>query len=505
MLVDQNSDPLLGQLFAEHYEILSILGTGGMSVVYKARHKLLDRIVAIKLLHGQADDLAIARFKIEAKAASSLNHPNIITIYDFGISNTQAFLVMDCLNGTDLSEVLAKDKRIQVDRAIRIFRQTCEGLEHAHKKGIVHRDLKPSNLCLIRGEDGGELVKIVDFGIAKLLTQDGKQTTQLTQTGDVFGSPLYMSPEQCLGKPLDIRTDIYSLGCVMYESLTGLPPHNGDTAFNTMTMHVNEVPSEFSKVAPEAHINKSVEAIVFRCLEKKPESRYQAVSEILADLPVIKPNSKLLKVKTVTHPTKERRQMRFFRRGFWALLVIFCLLLAYLSLDHGPNNDRGTVLSKTIWNAQTTIAQSLINCHLYQPAEAVLSVAENTVRQVFGNHWRLLITLNLERDLFKKARMFEQLNRNKDIANLNKQIVVDSYNSTMQDIEELSKPSTQVAGDVNKVMAGITYGTIAHLDRELSGYSLDTHEERLLTRAKSVYMNLLGPEDPLVADIDFFC
>jgi len=274
-LQPQNKDPLLGKVFAEQYEIISVLGTGGMSVVYKARHNLMDRIVAIKLLHGQADHLAVERFKQEAKAASSLNHPNIISVYDFGMIGTQAYLVMDCIEGTNLNDVLEQEKHITPDRAVPIFRQTCEGLEHAHKKGIIHRDLKPSNLCLVIGEDKVEHVKIVDFGIAKLLPQQGKQQIQLTQTGEIFGSPMYMSPEQCLAQPLDVRSDIYSLGCLMYESLTGVPPLLGETAYDTMTMHVNTAPAEFAKVAPHLRIDKSIEALVFRCLEKKPEERYQ--------------------------------------------------------------------------------------------------------------------------------------------------------------------------------------------------------------------------------------
>jgi serine/threonine protein kinase len=182
--------------------------------------------------------------------------------------------VMDCLEGQNLNEILLKDVRIPIERAINIFRQTCLGLEHAHKNGVVHRDLKPSNLCLIQGEGGHEIVKIVDFGIAKLLRDSGKEQTRLTQTGEVFGSPLYMSPEQCRAKPIDSRSDIYSLGCLMYECLTGKVPLEGETAYETMTMHVGKAPPPFSKIAPDLRLNASIEALVFRCLEKRPEDRY---------------------------------------------------------------------------------------------------------------------------------------------------------------------------------------------------------------------------------------
>jgi serine/threonine-protein kinase len=502
-LTDQSKDPLIGTTFAEQYEIISVLGSGGMSVVYKARHKLMDRIVAIKLLHGQNDPLAVERFKQEAKAASSLSHPNIISVFDFGIAGNQAYLVMDCLEGDNLSDVLIRDRRIAVDRAIRIFRQACLGLEHAHKKGIVHRDLKPSNLCLVRGEDGGEVVKIVDFGIAKLLADTGKAKLTLTQTGEIFGSPMYMSPEQCMAQPLDFRSDIYSIGCVMYECLTGVVPIMGETAYETMNMHVNVAPHPFAKVAPDLKIDKNIEAIVFRCLEKKPEERYQNVSEIMADLPVIKPESGSLKVKVVQHPTKTRREIRFLRYGFYTLAIFVLALFTYMSMDHGPETDRGTVLEKTIWNAQTTIAQSLINCRYYQQARYVLNCTEDTARNKFNNPGRLMTALNLQKSLFRQARMFEELEGvNKKIAQLNAKILLDSYKNTLQEVNDLSGANSPISQSVNKIMAPITYQNVERVARSLGGAGMDKHEESLLTRTREVYIKLLGSKDSQIGDID---
>lgn len=507
----EHKDPLVGEVFAEHYEIISLLGKGGMSVVYKARHRLMDRIVAIKLLHGNVDDLAMARFKLEAKAASSLNHPNIITVYDFGVVNREAYLVMDCLDGTSLSDVLLQEKRIPVDRAVNIFRQTCAGLAHAHKKGIIHRDLKPANLCLIKGEDGNDHVKIVDFGIAKLIGTQAEQPTQLTLTGDVFGSPLYMSPEQCLGQPLDVRTDIYSLGCVMYECLTGIPPHLGESSFATMTRHVTVTPTAFDKIVPELHINKSIEAIVFRCLEKKREDRYQSATDILTDLPSIMDSSGSLSVKLVAHPSKQRQEIRLLRYGFWTLLVLLAALFAYMSLDYGPEHDHGTVLEKTIWNSQTTIAQSLINAQLYEPAKVILHSAEETARVRFSNRGRLLTALLLQQDLYRKARMYEELvTTNNKIAILNRQMLLDFYRAAMHEVDELAKTpvarsasNSQVTEDLNRIMAGITLVSIKRIARELMGNTLDKNAELLLTRAKTVYSNLQGSDSLSVGDIDF--
>jgi eukaryotic-like serine/threonine-protein kinase len=218
------TDPLIGSVFAERYLIDSVLGLGGMSIVYKAQHSLMNRTVAIKMLHRslKEDTLALERFRLEAQAASSLNHQNVITVYDFGISPTgEPFFVMDCIEGESLENLIDRKGRVPFMRAIAIFKQVCDGLEAAHKKGIIHRDLKPANVILMKREDGTEMVKLVDFGIAKLLPQGGKQQQQLTKTGEVFGSPIYMSPEQCLGRELDTRADIYALGCLMYEAVAG--------------------------------------------------------------------------------------------------------------------------------------------------------------------------------------------------------------------------------------------------------------------------------------------
>jgi len=494
---------MLGQVFGEHYEILSVLGRGGMSVVYKAKHKLMDRIVAIKVLRGDSDKFAIERFKHEAQAASALSHPNIISIYEFGILEGQAFLVMDCLEGQNLSEILQKDVRIPVERAINIFRQVCSGLEHAHKKGVVHRDLKPSNLCLVLGDGGTEIVKIVDFGIAKLLPEGGKEQTRLTQTGEVFGSPLYMSPEQCLARPLDSRSDIYSLGCLMYESLIGSVPLEGETAYETMNMHVSKTPDPFIKRAPDLRINSSIEALVFRCMEKKPDDRYQSVSEIIADLPTIKAESGSMKVKSVAHPSRQRREITILRYGFWTVFIILVIVFGYMSLDNGSDFDRGTVLEKTIWNAQTTIAQTFADHRWYDVAVKILADAEATASRKFSNKARLLTALNMQKRLFEKARMFEDLETvNKKMTVVNKQILLKNYEINMGELDGLSKPSSSAQISLNKITAPIKVEAISRLSANLIGYNLTKHSEKLLLRAKEIYTQLLGPADVSVADID---
>lgn len=497
------ADAMIGQVFADQYEILSVLGTGGMSVVYKARHRLMDRVVAIKLLHDDSDKVAIERFKHEAKASSSLKHQNIISIYDFGIVGTQAYLVMDCLDGKNLSEVLEEIGHMALDRAAHMFRQTCMGLEHAHKNGILHRDLKPSNLVLIKGDDGSELVKIVDFGIAKLLPNATQEQTRLTQTGDIFGSPLYMSPEQCQAKPLDNRSDIYSLGCLMYETLAGVPPLRGDTAYDTMTMHVNQAPLAFNQVVPELNINKSMEALIFRCLEKLPENRYQSISDLLQDLPTIQPQSGSVKVKPVQHPTKQRLEIKYLRYSFWTLFVMVAAVIAYTSCDNGPEPDHGTVLLKTIWNCQTTIAQTLTDNHMYEQARWVLDSAEETARKQFSNRGRLMTALRMQRTLFSKAKMYDELQVvNEKIAKLNSQVLLEAYDALLKELDDLAMPGSESQTGMKRILAPITFTTIDHVNRGLAGAAMDKHTEVLLTRARGVYKNLLGSNNPEVASID---
>ncbi len=502
-LEHEKVDPMIGQVFADQYEILSVLGAGGMSVVYRARHRLMDRVVAIKLLHDDSDKLAIERFKHEAKSSSALKHQNIISIYDFGIVGDQAYLVMDCLEGQNLNEILEDIHHLTVDRAVNIFRQTCMGLEHAHKNGILHRDMKPSNLVLVKGEDGSELVKIVDFGIAKLLPNAGQQQTRLTQTGDIFGSPLYMSPEQCQAKPLDNRSDIYSFGCVMYETLTGVPPLRGDTAYDTMTMHVSQTPPAFNKVAPELNINKNLEALIFRCLEKKPEDRYQSVAELLQEMPTIQPVSGSVKVKPVQHPTRQKQEVKFLRQAFWSLFVVVAAFIAYMSVDNGPDPDHGTVLAKTIWNSQTTIAQTLIDNHLFDPARSVLLNVEDTARKKFSNRGRLMTALRMQRDLYTEAKMFDELEAtNEKIARLNSQILLDSYDALIKELDQMAKPASPSQTSVKRILAPITFTTIDHVSRGLAGAALDKHAEALLVKAREIYKNLLGTNDAQVAGLN---
>ena len=283
--IERESPISIGEVFEARFEILSELGIGGNGIVYKARHVELHTFVAIKTLRSASvqDATSYLRFQQEARATAALKHPNIIEIIDFGrTKESLAYLVMEYLEGHSLENLMSADKRIGLDSFLRIFTQVCAGLQHAHKKGIVHRDIKPSNLMLIDTEDATNVVKIVDFGLAKMTSAQQEQS--LTQSGVVIGTPLFMSPEQCRGYVLDNRSDIYSLGCVMYATLTGKVPFRGQSAMDTLFRHMGELPKPISQIAPELFIPGTLENVVMKALSKNPGDRQQSMSELSQEL-----------------------------------------------------------------------------------------------------------------------------------------------------------------------------------------------------------------------------
>ena len=303
-------DPNLGSVLQDKYRVISEIGRGGMSVVYKARHEMMDKEVAIKMLQQglMNDQNSIKRFQQEAQAASCLAHQNVITIFDFGVSPTgQPYLVMDFLEGHSLADVIKAENHIGQRRAAAMFIQACDALEHAHQKGVLHRDLKSSNIMLVDYDGNPDFVKVVDFGIAKLMPNSGKQQQNLTATGEIFGSPIYMSPEQCLGLTLDARSDIYSMGTMLYEALTGQPPLLGANIIDTMQMHVESVPPKPSKIRSDLKISGPLEMICVRALEKKPENRFKSMGEFRDALLAIVP---LMPVEPGYTPGKGRTGTR---------------------------------------------------------------------------------------------------------------------------------------------------------------------------------------------------
>lgn len=280
------SDPELirGKVLGDKYEILSHLGSGAMGAVYKARHQILNKDVAVKVLQSEAlnDRVKKERFLREAKAQGGLTHRNIAAVHDFGLTEKdQPFFVMDFLEGQTLEELLEKEKSLDCRQFIAIFEQVARGLQHAHSKGIIHRDLKPSNIMLIDSEEGEMQALLVDFGIA---VHSKEELTKLTKAGYIVGTPHYMSPEQIEGKTLDARSDIYSLGCVMFETLTGNVPFLGMNAPATMALHLAQPPEHITSFSTKTPLPEGLADLVMKCIEKRPENRFGTAKEIAAHL-----------------------------------------------------------------------------------------------------------------------------------------------------------------------------------------------------------------------------
>ena len=276
-------DPRVGTVVGERYRILGRIGEGGMGAVFRAEHILMKKVVALKLLHaemGQVEEAA-RRFEREAQSASRLNHPNIISVTDFGRNHTgELFLVMEFVAGESLTDLLAREGRLPAARACRLAGQILSALEHAHAQKVIHRDLKPANIMLVQSPDArlGETAKILDFGIAKI-TESSEGEPTLTKGVMIFGTPSYMSPEQATGQEVDSRSDLYSCGIILYEMLTGKKPFEAEDLVKLMAMQVTAPPPAFATVAPGAEISAYLQAVVMRVLEKERERRYRTAAE----------------------------------------------------------------------------------------------------------------------------------------------------------------------------------------------------------------------------------
>jgi serine/threonine protein kinase len=335
------AEKLIGRVIARKYEIIDLLGAGGMGFVYRAKHLELDKLMAIKilLLDKPLSDVAYARFKQEAQATGGLDHPNIVRVSDYGqIGEGCPYIVMELLQGQCLDDLITANGRLSVQDALPIFVQLADALAHAHSHGVIHRDLKPSNIMLIIDDKGERQAKIIDFGIAKLSGARAK-AIPLTKPGEIFGSPLYMSPEQCKGNNLDQRSDIYSLGCAMYEMLVGKPPFVGDTVLATIYMHVNEPPAPINEIAANAVIPEELEKIIRQALHKEPDLRFQSAQELLEALQTFgRKYAKNLALKdglpTLTFSIPGRQLATLF------IFLVFLLTFAILVFPFSDKNEK---------------------------------------------------------------------------------------------------------------------------------------------------------------------
>lgn len=341
-------DPMLGLTIADRYTIVGRLGAGGMGTVYRAEQAPMNREVALKVLRKDLgrDPETVARFHREAHTLSQLKHPNTVTIFDFGqTEDGLLYLAMELLEGEMLSSRLKRVGPMDVPQAIRIACGVLRSLAEAHSRGIIHRDLKPDNIFLARVHgrpDEDEIVKVVDFGIAKIRDGERRLEPLQTQEGTVFGTPRYMSPEQAQGKSLDGRSDLYAVGVLLFHMLTGRPPFTDDDAVVVMAHHIKTVPPPVRQVAPGRPIPESLERLVQRALEKDPVHRPQSAEEFLVALERTMDEARALSAAALASPPQERPTVRpgkspTIRRVVWlgaAALALFSLALGLAAL--GP-------------------------------------------------------------------------------------------------------------------------------------------------------------------------
>ena len=286
--VQDEEDPLLGSVLADRVRVERAIARGGMGKVYYGEQVSMRRPCAIKVLDprvgGGADAAEFARrFLLEASTAAKLTHPNVVTIFDYGETAAGAcFIAMEYLEGRSLSEELKKHGRVSPERAIHIAKQVCRALREAHALGVVHRDMKPGNVFLLKQDDDDDFAKVLDFGLVKETSANDSQDH--TQVGQIMGSPRYMAPEQVQGKAVDARTDIYSLGAMLYAMLAGKPPFDKATELATMMAQVSDPPLPFASVAPDLVLPPGLEALVMKCLAKNPDDRFSSMEELITAL-----------------------------------------------------------------------------------------------------------------------------------------------------------------------------------------------------------------------------
>ncbi len=509
---------LIGVVIANRYRITNLIGVGGMSVVYRATHLMLEKNVAVKMLkhHYASDQARLKRFEQEARAVSTLSHPNIIDILDFGVSPRGVpYMVMDYVQGMSLSQIIEDKELPGVKRALHIFQQACDALQHAHQKGILHRDFKPSNVMLLTTGDHPDFVKLVDFGIAKLLPWADQHAQKLTQTGEVFGSPLYMSPEQCQGKPLDGRSDIYAMGCVMYEVLTGTPPLIGENMLDTMQKQISDPPPAFEATRPDLYIPDSLARTVMRALEKDPGRRQQSMAELRDELAYAAVNPAGTRdgaAKTGSRaPARIRRPGNLPGRAPYAVALLAVALLAVLSVRLWLSRSPDATAAK--WEECTRIGRDALEAGDYAEAESQFKSALAQARQLGESDRRYALSLKNLRDAYHAEGKFKEAGTvGASLARITKKQIMSRIGDTGSSLSRLVDLSLSVVPRRFDQRKSAEYREMADTLSSLANICMEQGKtdkaEQLYKAALAIDEKVAGPQSWQVAlrlnDLAFF-
>ncbi|CAN5185208.1 hypothetical protein BH10CYA1_BH10CYA1_41050 [soil metagenome] len=367
-----------GTIIGQKYKIISVLGSGGMGCVYHVRQTELGKNFALKVLdvHNQSE-VAVRRFHQEAKLAAALHHPNLVGVHDFGVfGDSQPYLVMDFVDGQSLDKHLKVLRTLPIDYVVALAIQVGFGLMYAHSHGVVHRDIKPGNIIVLHPNElpSEGTVKVVDFGIAKLMQSEDGQIQELTRTGEIFGSPIYMSPEQCRGTAVDQRADIYSLGCVLYECLTGLPPFVGDTAMSTMVKRLTQSPVSLKDATIGLDFPPALEIIVRKMLALEPEDRYQDFSTAIQELMLLSNPDAILPYNLKTPPRKISYLKELVLVTVTATVCVFATHLIDKNFLVPPLTEAESANTPDINRKNQNTSYTLLGSSLQRPTRKVQGV-----------------------------------------------------------------------------------------------------------------------------------
>jgi len=354
------ADPLIGQILDSKYQIVSRLGEGGMGIVYCAHRLNIGDDVAIKILHQNfvCDQKAVERFRREARSAAAIHHPNVVVIHDFNEAKAEgapAYIVMELVRGKSLRDVVAQQGRLSPSRAVALMQEICAGVGAAHRQGIVHRDLKPDNVVIVLTDDRGETVKVLDFGLAKL--RDVSLESALTDTGAMLGTPSYMPPEQCRGEELDPRSDIYSLGAILYEMLTGIRPFVAPSVAAVIAKHLYDPPPAFPA---DTNVPPSLQSICLRALAKDREARPADAIALSRELQNALTSSSRVTAATgasqyvLVAPQKSSRLP-------WLVVAVLAIVIVSVLGSFGLNYIRSRMASATINSNNKSVTPTVDN------------------------------------------------------------------------------------------------------------------------------------------------